>query len=274
MIPAGPPHADDPPICRSPGLAEGPVLPHRREGVIEISAREFFAGIVRDPERIFATLIATHRPHSIAVARIRASPRTDRLMVIIDIASPRHAVKREPGVERPQGYKYGLLASSAVLQSCMSLANAKTINNANVIVTTPTTYADDLFVATTGTDSLTIEDGETNSHPRYGDIGQYAGSNGTVLVTGAGSAWKSGGSITAGDAGTGPLVVQDGGIVNGRRLYVGYAATGSGTRHRERRQILHQRQQPPLYRLLWEWRADDRRRRFARRHRRPDRPGR
>ncbi len=122
-----------------------------------------------------------------------------------------------------------LLASAAFISAATSFASAETINNTTRTVTTAVTYPDYLFIATTGTGTLTISSGGTVSHPKYGDIGQKAGSSGTVTVTGTGSQWTSGSSITVGDAGVGTLDILQGGVVSDTVGYVGYTKGGSGT---------------------------------------------
>ena len=122
-----------------------------------------------------------------------------------------------------------LLASAALISAATSFASAETINNTTRTVTTAVTYPDYLFIATTGTGTLTISSGGTVSHPKYGDIGQKAGSSGTVTVTGTGSQWTSGSSITVGDAGVGTLDILQGGVVSDTVGYVGYTKGGSGT---------------------------------------------
>ena len=74
-----------------------------------------------------------------------------------------------------------------------------------------------LNVGAFGTGTLTIANGGTviNDTPNTANIGEFAGSRGTVTVTGAGSTWSNSLGVNIGRLGTGTLTVADGGIVNG-----------------------------------------------------------
>ena len=99
------------------------------------------------------------------------------------------------------------------------------------------TMTDALFVGhnagSTGT--MTISDGATVTDVQ-GIVGDLAGSNGSLTVTGAGSTWTSlvtsalySGDINAGRFGTGSITVSDGGKVIGNRFYAGNEVGSSGT---------------------------------------------
>ena len=74
-----------------------------------------------------------------------------------------------------------------------------------------------LNVGAFGTGTLTIANGGTviNDTPNTANIGEFAGSRGTVTVTGADSTWSNSLGVNIGRLGTGTLTVADGGIVNG-----------------------------------------------------------
>ena len=74
-----------------------------------------------------------------------------------------------------------------------------------------------LNVGAFGTGTLTIANGGTviNDTPNTANIGEFAGSLGTVMVTGADSTWSNSLGVNIGRLGTGTLTVADGGIVNG-----------------------------------------------------------
>ena len=68
-----------------------------------------------------------------------------------------------------------------------------------------------------GTSALTIQNGSTLSTTAAGsnnNIGNSAGANATVTVTGAGSTWSAAGIVTFGNNGTGTLNIANGGAVN------------------------------------------------------------
>ena len=73
-----------------------------------------------------------------------------------------------------------------------------------------------LNIGSFGTGSLTIANGGTvvNTTPNNANIGTFAGSQGTVTVTGAESAWTNQLGVNVGNSGTGILTIADGGIVN------------------------------------------------------------
>ena len=74
-----------------------------------------------------------------------------------------------------------------------------------------------LNIGAFGTGTLTIANGGTviNDTPNTANIGEFAGSRGTVTVTGAGSTWGNSLGVNIGRLGTGTLTIADGGIVNG-----------------------------------------------------------
>jgi T5SS/PEP-CTERM-associated repeat protein/autotransporter-associated beta strand protein len=68
-----------------------------------------------------------------------------------------------------------------------------------------------------GTGTLTIANGGMviNNTAFTANIGNGAGSQGTVTVTGAGSTWSNSSGVNIGNSGTGTLTVANGGIVSG-----------------------------------------------------------
>jgi outer membrane autotransporter protein len=93
----------------------------------------------------------------------------------------------------------------------------------------------DLRVGVAGSGALTIQDGGSVVS-RSGTIGGALGSDGSVKVSGQGSSWTNRdpqdanklGSLFIGSAGTGTLLIEDGGRVSNDRSFVGNATQGSG----------------------------------------------
>ena len=86
-----------------------------------------------------------------------------------------------------------------------------------------------LSVGNGGTGALTIVNGGVVSSSTNSFIGSIAGSQGAVTVTGAGSAWTTGGLLSVGSAGTGTLTVVNGGVVSSGFLTVGQSGIGTLT---------------------------------------------
>ena len=74
-----------------------------------------------------------------------------------------------------------------------------------------------LNIGSSGTGTLTIANGGRviNATLNAANIGNGAGSQGTVTVTGPGSTWSNSLGLNIGNRGTGTLTIADGGIVNG-----------------------------------------------------------
>ena len=72
-----------------------------------------------------------------------------------------------------------------------------------------------LNIGSFGTGTLTIANGGMviNNTAFTANIGNGAGSQGTVTVTGAGSTWSNSSGVNIGISGTGTLTVADGGTV-------------------------------------------------------------
>ncbi len=81
---------------------------------------------------------------------------------------------------------------------------------------------------------MTIETGSSGSNTGNTIIGLNAGSDGTLIITGAGSTWNTGGSVTVGAQGHGLLDIADGGVLTsgadgaGVSGYVGQQNGGVG----------------------------------------------
>ena len=87
-----------------------------------------------------------------------------------------------------------------------------------------------LNVGVYGTGALTVEDGAVLSNPSaYIKIGQYGGSRGTAIVTGASSMLNAGGLLRIGDSGTGALTVENDGAVSVGQVQVGDFGGSVGT---------------------------------------------
>jgi T5SS/PEP-CTERM-associated repeat protein/autotransporter-associated beta strand protein len=74
-----------------------------------------------------------------------------------------------------------------------------------------------LNIGSFGTGTLTIANGGTviNNTASTANVGNAAGSTGTVTVTGPGSTWSNSAGVNIGNSGTGTLTVANGGIVSG-----------------------------------------------------------
>jgi T5SS/PEP-CTERM-associated repeat protein len=83
-------------------------------------------------------------------------------------------------------------------------------------------------VGQVGTGMLTIRNGGTLTDHAT-DIGFVPGSQGTAVVSGAGSSWANSGNFVIGFLGTGTLTIENGGVVNSVGGTVGLAGTGTAT---------------------------------------------
>lgn len=86
-----------------------------------------------------------------------------------------------------------------------------------------------IYVGMFGTGTLEIVDGGTVSNAQSGYIGNYAGSAGTVSVTGAGSTWANTNYLSVGYMGSGALTIADGGRVTNSYGYIGANLGSIGT---------------------------------------------
>ena len=90
------------------------------------------------------------------------------------------------------------------------------------------------FPAQTGPAIMTIQSGGSGSNQGDMAIGLNAGADGTFIVTGSGSSWKTGGAVSVGFLGTGGLDVASGGSLtseadsSGISGYVGQLAGSKG----------------------------------------------
>ena len=94
-----------------------------------------------------------------------------------------------------------------------------------------------LNIGSFGTGTLTIANGGTviNITAFTANIGNGAGSQGTVTVTGAGSTWSNSSGVNIGNLGTGTLTIADGGIVAGPVTIATNAGCDWNTQHRRGR---------------------------------------
>ncbi|WP_343547538.1 autotransporter outer membrane beta-barrel domain-containing protein [Ralstonia sp.] len=84
----------------------------------------------------------------------------------------------------------------------------------------------------TGTSALTIQNGSTlsaTSTATNSMIGNFAGANATLTVTGAGSSWSVAGITNVGNAGTGTLNIANGGAVSATNALGLAFGSGAGT---------------------------------------------
>ena len=88
-----------------------------------------------------------------------------------------------------------------------------------------------LNIGSFGTGSLTITNGGTvnNNTAFAANIGQGAGSLGTVRVAGAGSTWNNSSGVNIGNLGTGTLTIAEGGIVTAPTVVIATNAGSIGT---------------------------------------------
>jgi T5SS/PEP-CTERM-associated repeat protein/autotransporter-associated beta strand protein len=88
-----------------------------------------------------------------------------------------------------------------------------------------------LNIGSFGTGTLTIANGGTviNNTAFPANVGNGAGSQGTVTVTGAGSTWSNSSAVNIGNFGAGTLTVADGGIVTGPTVVIATNAGAVGT---------------------------------------------
>jgi len=103
-----------------------------------------------------------------------------------------------------------------------------TITGSGTTLTASGTNSGLFVVGNRGTASVTISGGAV-VNSRLGLIGRNAGSNGTVIVDGAGSQWTNTGTLTVGSSGTGSLTVQGGGKVSPGSLIVAGSSGAAGT---------------------------------------------
>jgi len=86
-----------------------------------------------------------------------------------------------------------------------------------------------LAVGYGGTGALTINSGGSVNAAGSSIIGNLAGSTGTATVTGSGSTWTGGGTMTVGNNGTGSLTISSGGTVSNTSGTIGNVANSVGT---------------------------------------------
>ena len=88
-----------------------------------------------------------------------------------------------------------------------------------------------LNIGAFGTGTLTIANGGTviNNSPFAANIGEGAGSLGTVTVTGAGSTWSNSSGLNIGNLGTGTLTIADSGVVTAGPVVIATNAGSVGT---------------------------------------------
>jgi outer membrane autotransporter protein len=88
-----------------------------------------------------------------------------------------------------------------------------------------------LNIGSFGTGSLTIINGGTviNNTAFTANIGEGAGSLGTVRVAGAGSAWSNSSGVNIGNLGTGTLTIAEGGVVTAPTVTIAMNAGATGT---------------------------------------------
>ena len=108
-------------------------------------------------------------------------------------------------------------------------ANINTVTPNSTEVRGAGATALNLSVGPNGTGILVIQNGGTLTD-LSGAVGELSGSQGTVIVSGAGSAWTNIGDLLVGGLGTGTLTIQNGGTVTSAGGgAVGLSAGSKGT---------------------------------------------
>lgn len=77
-----------------------------------------------------------------------------------------------------------------------------------------------LFIGDSGNGTLNIESGGRVNVTQDGFLGYLENSNGLATVSGAGSQWNMQGGLVVGRAGSGTLIIEDGGVVSNQRIGV------------------------------------------------------
>ena len=102
---------------------------------------------------------------------------------------------------------------NAGIPTSATSANIDTATPNATVVGAAGATVQNLAVGLVGTGILTIQNGGTVSNV-FGAVGNLAGSNGMVIVTGEGSSWTNSGTIVVGGVGKGILTIQNGGTVS------------------------------------------------------------
>jgi T5SS/PEP-CTERM-associated repeat protein len=100
------------------------------------------------------------------------------------------------------------------------------VSGANAVLFT----SDVVNVGQTGTGTLNVQNAGTMTSTAVTTLGNFLGSNGFVKVTGVGSKWTQGASMTIGNAGDASLSVEAAGTLSTQgTVIIGDAASGIGT---------------------------------------------
>jgi len=104
-----------------------------------------------------------------------------------------------------------------------------TVTTNPTVINVPGAAAQNLTIGVDSVGQLAIMGGGTVTNGGFALIGQVAGSQGMVTVTGPGSTWTSNDYLSVGEGGTGHLTIANGGAVTAFEGSVGYAAGSQGT---------------------------------------------
>ena len=106
--------------------------------------------------------------------------------------------------------------------------NIDTMTPNSTAITSAGATAFNVNVGQVGTGMLTIRNGGTLTDHAV-SIAAFPGSQGTAVVSGAGSSWTNSGNFVVGFLGTGTLTIENGGVVNSQGGFIGLAGTGTVT---------------------------------------------
>ena len=152
---------------------------------------------------------------------------------------------------------------SAGVPTAGTNAIINTVSPNPTVVASPGVEALNLTVGQNGTGELTIQSGGTVNTMSLGAVGNLAGSQGMVTVTGAGSTWTNSGNVVVGGIGTGTLTIQNGGTVNsGGGASVGQSVGSNwyGDGDRPGLQLEQRSRRRAQYRRFWHGNTHDRER--------------
>jgi outer membrane autotransporter protein len=118
---------------------------------------------------------------------------------------------------------------NAGVPTAATSANIDTVTPNSTAVTSAGATALNLAVGQNGIGMLVVQSGGTLTDVG-GFVGNLPGSQGTVIVSGAGSTWTNSGNVVVGGLGSGTLTIQNGSTLNsGGGGSVGLAAGSTGT---------------------------------------------
>ena len=103
---------------------------------------------------------------------------------------------------------------NAGVPNLLTSANIDTATPNSTVISGANATILNLAVGQSGTGKLVIQNGGTLLNLGCGFIGNSAGAQGTVTVSGAGSTWTNLSDLVVGNLGTGTLIIENGGTVS------------------------------------------------------------